>query len=130
MYVETTRNIEVTARPMFLPDQSSPVERRFVWAYQIRIANRGRETVQLINRYWKITDAEGRVHEVRGAGVVGEQPTLAPGQTFEYISGTPLGTPTGFMVGQYEMETERGERFHVAIPPFSLDSPHQAVRLH
>ncbi|MEX0809082.1 MAG: Co2+/Mg2+ efflux protein ApaG [Dongiaceae bacterium] len=129
MYAETTRSIEITVRPIYLEDQSSPDESHFVWAYHVRIENKGAETVQLRSRYWRITDALGRVQEVRGAGVVGEQPVLKPGESFEYTSGTPLPTPSGFMVGTYQMETGEGERFDVAVPAFSLDSPHQPVHL-
>ena len=129
MYSKTTRDITVTVRPFFLEDQSEPDESHFVWAYHVRIENQGRETVQLRNRHWRITDSIGRVQEVRGAGVVGEQPVLRPGEFFEYTSGTPLPTPSGIMVGTYQMETQDGEQFEVAVPPFSLDSPHQRVRL-
>lgn len=129
MYSETTREIEVTVKPVYLEDQSEPADNRFVWAYQVRIENTGGETVRLLTRYWKITDSLGRVQEVRGAGVVGEQPLLGPGQAFEYTSGTPLPTPSGIMVGSYYMEADSGERFDVAVPAFSLDSPHQQVQL-
>jgi ApaG protein len=129
MYSETTRSIKVTVKPIYLEDQSSPGDNHYVWAYQVRIENRGRETVQLLRRYWRITDGLGRVQEVRGAGVVGEQPVLEPGESFEYTSGTPLATPSGIMVGRYEMETRGGECFEVAIPAFSLDSPHQPIQL-
>jgi ApaG protein len=129
MYSQTTRSILVTVRPVYLEDQSSPEEAHYVWAYQVHIENQGAETVQLRNRYWRITDALGRIHEVRGAGVVGEQPVLRPGECFEYTSGTPLPTPTGFMVGAYQMETATGEQFDVAVPAFSLDSPHQTTRI-
>lgn len=129
MYSEITREIRVTVRPFFLEDQSSPDEMHFVWAYHVRIENQGPQTVQLRNRYWRITDSMGRIQEVRGAGVVGEQPVLRPGEAFEYTSGTPLTTPSGIMVGTYQMESESGERFDVKIPAFSLDSPHQAIRL-
>jgi ApaG protein len=130
MYSETTRSIKVTVRPIYLEDQSSPDENHFVWAYQVRIENLGQETVQLRARHWRITDAIGRVQEVTGPGVVGEQPVLGPGQSFEYTSGTPLATPSGIMVGSYEMELPNGECFAVAIPAFSLDSPHQPRPLH
>lgn len=130
MYSETTRSIRITVKPIFLEDQSSANDNHFVWAYHVRIENHGQETVQLRNRYWRITDSFGRTQEVRGAGVVGEQPILKPGESFEYTSGTPLPTPSGFMVGTYQMETPSGERFEVAIPAFSLDSPHQAVQIH
>jgi ApaG protein len=129
MYSETTRSIIVSVEPFYLEDQSSPAENHYVWAYHVKIENRGAETVQLRRRYWRITDNRGRVQEVRGPGVVGEQPVLGPGESFEYTSGTPLPTPSGIMVGSYEMETKGGESFSVGIPAFSLDSPHQAVRL-
>ncbi|HEX4111465.1 MAG TPA: Co2+/Mg2+ efflux protein ApaG [Stellaceae bacterium] len=128
-YSETTRSITVTVEPTYLEDQSSPAEDRYVWAYHVRIENGGGETVQLRRRHWRITDGMGRTQEVRGPGVVGEQPVLGPGQAFEYTSGTPLNTPSGIMVGSYEMETRQGESFEIAIPAFSLDSPHQSVRL-
>jgi len=129
MYSETTRSIKVIVKPYYLEDQSSPVDGHFVWAYHVRIENHGPETVQLRRRHWRITDGMGRQQDVRGPGVVGEQPVLAPGESFEYTSGTPLNTPSGIMVGTYDMETKGGESFAVAIPAFSLDSPHQSVRL-
>ena len=129
MYSEITRSIKVSVKPFYLEDQSSPAEGRYVWAYHVRIENRGLETVQLRNRHWQITDSRGQMQEVRGAGVIGEQPVLAPGESFEYTSGTPLQTPSGIMVGSYEMETRGGDSFWVRVPAFSLDSPHQAVRL-
>jgi len=128
-YRETTRSIEVSVEPFFLDVQSSPDESHFVWAYHVSIRNLGGETVQLLNRYWQITDGLGRVQEVRGPGVVGEQPVLKPGESFEYTSGCPLSTPSGIMVGSYEMATPAGERFDIRVPAFSLDSPHQHVRL-
>ncbi len=129
MYSSITRAIRVTVEPIFLDEQSSPLDSHFVWAYQVKIENDGVETVQLINRHWQITDALGRLQEVRGEGVVGEQPVLRPGEKFEYTSGTPLATPSGIMVGSYEMVTMTGERFDVDIPAFSLDSPHQAKQI-
>jgi ApaG protein len=130
MYRETTAGITVTVKPYYLEEQSEPDEQRFVWAYHVRIENNGQRTVQLRNRYWRITDSRGRIQEVRGAGVVGEQPVLRPGDSFEYTSGTPLPTPSGIMGGTYQMEeSETGERFDVTIPSFSLDSPHQPSRL-
>jgi ApaG protein len=129
MYSETTRSIKITVKPVYLEDRSSPTENHFVWAYHVRIENQGGDTVQLRNRYWRITDSLGRVQEVRGAGVVGEQPVLKPGESYEYTSGTPLPTPSGIMVGAYQMEAANGERFDVNIPAFSLDSPHQKVQL-
>jgi ApaG protein len=129
MYSETTRSIRVTVEPIYLEDQSSPAESRYVWAYHVRIDNLGVERVQLRSRHWRITDGLGRMQEVRGPGVVGEQPVIEPGQHYEYTSGTPLGTPSGIMVGSYQMETADGRRFNVAIPAFSLDSPHQPIQL-
>ena len=123
-YRAVTRQIEVKVTPRFLPERSSPENGYFFWAYTILLTNLGRETVQLKTRHWRITDAQGRLQEVRGAGVVGEQPVLKPGDSFEYTSGTPLPTPSGIMVGTYQMTTETGELFNVAIPAFSLDSPH------
>ena len=116
MYEQETRQIKVTVKPFYLEDQSSPDENHFVWAYHVRIENDSGETVQLRNRYWRITDAMGRVQEVRGPGVVGEQPVLNPGDDFEYTSGTPLQTPSGIMVGTYQMEAASGEVFDVEIP--------------
>jgi ApaG protein len=121
MYRAVTGNIEVTVVPRFLADRSSPDNGYFFWAYTIEITNRGDETVQLKTRHWRITDALGRLQEVRGAGVVGEEPVLKPGETFEYTSGVPLPTPSGFMQGTYTMVTEAGERFDIAVPAFSLD---------
>ncbi|MFN4312022.1 MAG: Co2+/Mg2+ efflux protein ApaG [Ferrovibrio sp.] len=129
MYHKTTHNISVTVQPIYLDEQSSPEENYFVWAYNVKIENGGSNTVQLRSRYWKITDARGRVQEVRGPGVVGEQPVLGPGDSFEYTSGTPLPTSSGFMVGTYQMVSESGEQFDVAIPAFSLDSPYEARRV-
>ncbi|MEW5727034.1 MAG: Co2+/Mg2+ efflux protein ApaG [Pseudomonadota bacterium] len=129
MYTETTRGITVTVKPFYLDDQSSPADNHYVWAYRVRIENHSGETVQLKRRHWRITDAMGRIQEVQGAGVVGEQPVLHPGEAFEYTSGTPLPTPSGIMAGEYQMEDERGGKFDVVIPAFSLDSPHEPVRL-
>ena len=130
MYQKTTRSIEVTVIPLYLDDQSDPDKNRYVWAYQVSLENKGRETVQLLTRYWNITDANGKVLEVRGDGVVGEQPVLRPNDIFEYTSGTPLSTPSGIMVGSYQMKTSDGESFDVAIPAFSLDSPYGQRQLH
>jgi ApaG protein len=130
-YSKTTRSIRVSVRPFYLEDQSEPETNHFVWAYRVKIENRGQVAVQLLRRTWHITDAHGRIQHVHGAGVVGEQPLLEPGEAFEYTSGTPLETPTGFMTGAYHMVVATsGERFDVAIPTFSLDSPHQDRRVH
>jgi ApaG protein len=123
LYRATTRGIEVRVTPRFLEERSSPDKGQYFWAYTIEIVNRGSETVQLQSRHWRITDAQGRTQEVRGAGVVGEQPVLKPGQSFEYTSGVPLTTGSGFMAGTYGMISAKGERFDIEIPAFSLDSP-------
>ena len=122
-YRSVTRQIEVKAAPRFLADRSSPENGYFFWAYTITLTNLGPETVQLKTRHWRITDAHGRLQEVRGAGVVGEQPVIKPGENFEYTSGVPLPTSSGFMVGSYGMVTEAGEPFDIDIPAFSLDLP-------
>jgi len=129
MYRAVTRSIEVKVTPRFMSDRSSPENGYYFWAYTIEIINRGTETVQLKTRHWRITDAHGKLQEVRGAGVVGEEPELKPGQSYEYTSGVPLPTPSGFMVGDYEMETRTGENFLVQVPAFSLDTPQQTTRL-
>ncbi|NBN64283.1 Co2+/Mg2+ efflux protein ApaG [Microvirga tunisiensis] len=123
MYRATTNGIQVTVEPMYLPDQSEPQQDRYVWAYTIEIRNLGSVPVQLRTRHWIITDALGRVEEVEGAGVIGQQPLILPGEAFEYTSGCPLATPSGIMEGSYSMELPDGSRMEVEIPAFSLDSP-------
>jgi ApaG protein len=123
MYRAVTRSIEVSVTPQYVADQSAPDQGHFFWAYTIEITNQGAETVQLKTRHWRITDAHGRLQEVRGAGVVGEQPVLEPGQSFKYTSGVPLPTASGFMAGSYGMVSAAGETFDIEIPAFSLDSP-------
>ena len=129
MYEAQTRGIRVRVKPQYLEDQSEPDDGRFYWAYTIDIVNEGTETVQLRSRHWRITDASGRTEEVRGPGVVGQTPTLQPGASFQYTSGCPLTTPSGIMVGSYQIATETGEVFNVAIPAFSLDRPGETRRL-
>ncbi|EHK57280.1 Co2+/Mg2+ efflux protein ApaG [Allomesorhizobium alhagi] len=123
MYKAVTRDIEVNVEPFYLEDQFDPSQNRYVWAYRVTIVNRSDEFVQLLSRYWRITDGAGRVEEVRGPGVVGEQPELNPGDSYQYQSGCPLSTPSGIMVGRYTMRNRRGEMFEVEIPAFSLDLP-------
>ena len=123
MYTATTRAISVTVKPQYLPDQSDPTKAQFVWAYQVRIENKGDTAVQLRSRHWKITDGLGRLQEVKGPGVVGKTPRLRPGEVFEYTSGSSLSTSSGFMGGTYQMVSESGENFDVEIPTFSLDTP-------
>ena len=130
-YSKTTRGIRVSVRSFYLADQSQPDEGKFVWAYRIKIENQGRETVQLLRRTWHITDANGRTQRVHGPGVIGQQPIIEPGESFEYTSGTPLDTPSGFMTGVYHMVvSDSGEEFDAEIPIFSLDSPHEHGRVH
>ena len=129
MYTATTRAIKVTVTPQYLPDQSNPSKSQYVWAYQVRIENKGDEAVQLRSRHWLITDGLGRRQEVKGPGVVGKTPRLKPGEVFEYTSGTPLSTPSGFMGGTYQMTSDSGEDFDIEIPTFSLDTPGGARRL-
>jgi len=119
----TTRDIQISVESQFSAPHSDPAQRRWFFTYKVRITNLGQETVQLLNRAWTITNAEGKVDQVRGAGVVGEQPVLPPGHAFEYSSGCPLGTPFGSMHGTYEMSNVEGERFEVQIPPFALRMP-------
>lgn len=130
-YTAVTRGIEVGVQTFYLEEQSDPDAGTWVWAYRVRIANSGTETVQLLRRSWRITDAKGKRDVVEGPGVVGEQPVLRPGEVFEYTSGTPLSTPSGFMEGTYGMTIpETGEKFDAAVPAFSLDSPHIVRKLH
>ena len=130
MYSKTTKNINITVKPFYLEDHSEPNENHYMWAYKVIINNKGKNTVQLKNRYWKIIDSTGNTHEVKGSGVVGEQPVLKPGEKFEYTSGAPLNTPSGFMGGHYEMTDNKGFDFEVEIPLFSLDSPYASKQIH
>ena len=123
MYSAITRQIKVSVRAEYSAERSEPSDNKYFWIYAIEIVNQGARTVQLTHRHWKITDGFGRQEEVKGPGVVGEQPTLAPGQTFRYTSGCPLTTVSGIMVGSYRMVDEEGQAFDVDIPAFSLDSP-------
>ena len=129
LYRAITRGIAVSVVPTYLEAQSSPGNSQYFWAYRVIIENLGEETVQLLSRHWMITNARGEFTEVKGAGVVGEQPILKPGESYEYTSGAPLDTTSGMMGGAYQMETEGGERFDIEIPTFSLDSPNQSARL-
>ncbi len=125
MYRAVTRQIEVTVEPAYLPERSSLDKHQYFWSYTVVIINSGEETVQLKTRHWVITDAAGHVQEVKGEGVVGEQPVLGPGERFEYTSGVPLPTSSGFMRGRYQMVNGDGEPFEIDVPAFSLDSPNQ-----
>jgi ApaG protein len=130
MYERVTNGIRVAVQPSFLDDQSDPDEGQFLWSYTVTIENNGPETVQLMSRYWHITDGVGHVQEVRGPGVVGAQPVIGPGQSFQYTSGCPLPTASGHMVGRYQMNAASGEAFEAEIPPFILESPHERRQVH
>ena len=130
MYKAVTRGISVTVTPRFVPEESSPEDSRYFFAYAVEITNLSLERVQLRSRYWRIVDGNGALQEVRGAGVVGKQPVLGPGESFSYTSGCPLSTPDGTMEGTYGMITAAGETFDCEIPAFSLDSPHAKRVVH
>jgi ApaG protein len=129
-YELETKLIRVAVRPAYLDDQSSPEDDRYVWSYTITIENRGAEPVQLLSRYWNIVDGAGRVQEIRGAGVVGAQPVIAPGESFQYTSGCPLETASGTMSGRYQMMSASGESFEAEIPAFLLESPYERRQIH
>jgi ApaG protein len=124
-----TRGIEVSVEPSYLDARSSPENSQYFWAYRVTIENQGQETVHLLSRHWMITNSRGELTEVKRPGVVGEQPVLKPGESFEYTSGAPLNTPSGMMGGAYQMVGESGEHFDIEIPTFSLDRPNQGVFL-
>lgn len=128
-YQKSTKGIEVSVQPAFLDDRSEPEDNLYIWAYKVSIKNNSAMRVTLRQRSWHITDAYGNTEVVRGEGVVGEQPALDPGESYEYTSGTPLPTPSGIMVGTYDMEVEGGGWLVVDIPAFSLDSPHESSPL-
>ena len=123
VYEARTRDILVRVAPTYLPEESNPETGRWVWSYTVEIENHGAETVTLLSRHWIITDGRNRVEEVKGPGVIGEQPTLKAREAFRYASGSPLPTPSGSMRGTYQMVTEAGEGFDVEIPEFSLHLP-------
>jgi len=127
----TDHGVVVAVRAFYLEEQSNPQTRKYVFAYRVTIENTGKKPVQLMRRRWRIIDAQGRQENVDGEGVIGEQPVIIPGKHFEYMSGTPLATPSGFMVGTYQMrDVASGALFEVPIPVFSLDSPHADMRIH
>tara|TARA_B100000963_G_scaffold361034_1_gene394489 strand:+ start:183 stop:575 length:393 start_codon:yes stop_codon:yes gene_type:complete len=130
MYSKTTNGVTVTVTPYFLEDQSSPQEDHYVWAYQVNIINTSSNTIKLNHRSWVIIDANGKIMNIQGEGVVGEFPILKPGESFEYTSGTPLKTSNGFMQGFYLMSQNNGEQLKIDIPAFSLDSPYGKKNLH
>ena len=122
-FAETTRGITVRVSVSFLPEQSEPEKGRYFWAYHIRIENEGQMAAQLMTRHWEITDGRGAKSLVEGDGVVGDQPVVMPGASYDYVSGCPLTTPSGHMVGSYGMVAEDGSSFDVAIPKFLLTAP-------
>ncbi len=130
MYSKTTKGVTVTVTPYFLDDQSSPQEGHYVWAYQVNIKNSSLNTIKLNQRNWVIIDANGKIMNIQGEGVVGEFPILHPGESFEYTSGTPLKTTNGFMQGFYLMSQKNGDQLKIDIPTFSLDSPYDQKKLH
>ncbi|MBT4880459.1 MAG: Co2+/Mg2+ efflux protein ApaG [Alphaproteobacteria bacterium] len=129
MYSETSNSIRVSVKPVFLDTESVPIHNHFLWAYHIRIENLSEDTIKLCTRQWRITDAHGADQHIQGDGVIGQHPTLKPGETFEYASSAPLNTPSGIMGGEYGMVNQNGEMFNVKIPSFSLDSPYQMVSI-
>jgi ApaG protein len=130
MFEQKTGDVIVRVEPDFLPEQSSPQDGRFIWAYTVEIENQSDTDLQVIERFWQIADSRGQVQEVRGDGVVGEQPVLRPGETFRYTSGAPLSAPSGMMLGTYSLKAPDGEKFAVDIPPFALDSPQGSRVVH
>jgi len=129
-FEQTTDGVHVAVTPVYLPAQSEPEEGRYVWAYHVEIENRGTQPVQLLTRRWRIADASGQMYDVIGDGVVGDQPVLAPGESYDYSSGTPLATPSGFMTGVFQMIDADGRRFAVRVPAFSLDGPDARGMVH
>lgn len=123
MYSETTQSVEISVRPFYVPEQSDPLDHYYLFAYTVTIRNHGPDTVQLLARHWIITDGTSHIEEVRGDGVVGKQPVLEPGETFEYTSACPLKTPTGNMRGSYQMTGPDGRTFSARIPLFFLRHP-------
>lgn len=130
IYVATTRGVRVAVTPRFMEEESSHHDGRYFWAYSVEIVNGADVTIQLLSRHWRISDGNGNQQEVKGPGVVGEQPILRAGESFTYTSGCPLSTPHGSMTGAYLMSTEAGERFEAQIPAFPLQSPYARVTVH
>ncbi len=123
MYNSITSDISVSVLPVYIDERSKPEEGMYFWAYRVVVENRSDDSVQILSRHWHITDGNGLVEEVDGAGVVGEQPVIEAGDSFEYTSGCPLDTPSGIMVGHYVVKKAGGDTIKVAIPAFSLDLP-------
>ncbi len=123
MFKATTHDVSVTVMPVYIDERSNPATSQYFWAYRVVIENNSDQTLQLLTRYWHITDSNGHVEEVSGDGVIGEQPIMKPGENFSYTSGCPLQTPSGIMVGHYMMQNEIGKMLKVEIPAFPLDLP-------
>ena len=130
IYEQETRSVEVKVRPIYNRQHSSPEEHLYIWEYEIQIVNKSEKIVQLLSRYWKVTNSYGEVEEVNGPGVIGLQPVIKPKEVFQYRSFTRLNTPEGSMVGTYTMKGEAGEYFDVVIPLFELHLPARLVKLH
>lgn len=128
VFEEKTNDILIRVSPKFLEDESAPDENRYVWSYTVKIENQGSQTVQLLTRYWRITDKAGRIQEVEGNGVVGKTPVIKPGDVFEYTSGAPLSEPSGLMQGVYGLSVEGGGELKANVPLFALDSPYDSSR--
>ncbi len=124
-YEASTEGVIVRVRPVFVEEESSPEDEKYLWAYHVEIKNTGERTLQLMTRHWRITDGDGRTQEVVGDGVVGQQPVLRPGASFEYTSGCPLTTPSGLMRGTYTLHDREGDSLVVEIPLFALESPYE-----
>jgi ApaG protein len=129
-YKETTNYISVSVSPEYLHQQSEPSDNHFTWAYHVHIENSGSISIQVLARHWKVTDIKGQSHEIVGDGLVGKQPVLKSGEVFQYSSGTPLSTPSGFMSGSFLLISEGGELFNAQVPSFSLDIPLPNLALH
>ncbi|QMV46054.1 Co2+/Mg2+ efflux protein ApaG [Wolbachia pipientis] len=130
-YTLTTNFVEVTVLPVYIEEQSIPYENCYVWMYNVKIKNKSQSTIQLLSRHWQIIDYKGKINEIAGVGVIGEQPVIKSGEVFKYTSGTYLNAPSGVMQGKYEFLNEESIKiFEVMIPPFSLDSPYVKTRPH
>ncbi len=127
LFEQRTKDVIVRVEPEFLAEQSSVSDSRFIWAYTVEIDNQGDKDLQVTERFWQIADSRGQVQEVRGAGVVGEQPTIKSGEVIRYTSGAPLTAPSGMMLGTYRVESPDGESYDIEFPAFVLDSPHEGL---
>ncbi len=129
-YEQTTNDISIRVRPQYMEMDSDPASGRYLWTYTVEINNGGPYAMQVLRRFWQITDSHGHMQQIEGKGVIGKQPVIEPGGTFSYTSGTPLTTPSGMMGGRYQMRDDNGILYDITIPTFSLDSPHDPARVH